>query len=328
MDDYSNGIHEASAVRIGGIDQWISIRGKDTNAPVLLVIHGGPGSTLTGLSHIYQRPWEALYTVVNWDQRYSGKTASISGTKPEKEVTFEMMLNDAVEVIDYLRSRFKREKIIILGHSWGTILGATLARLYPEKLIAYISTGTVVNCRKDYKLIIDQLEKVYKARGDKKNLKYLDTLRPYLDKPKGEWEFMLGINNLIIKEGYSSVKAYGLWTGFKYELLPMLQSPEYRLRDFHLTAYKAYIPMSEKFQFEFNLEQHENRYDIPVYYVNGDSDWQTTYVAAKEYAENTVAPDTAFYTLENCAHCWDIDAPDQMAKVMCENIYPRLKKYI
>lgn len=329
MDDYSNGICEARAVKIGGLDQWISIRGKDINAPVMLVIHGGPGSALTGMSHTYQRPWEELYTVVNWDQRCSGKTASISGSKTDVEITFDMMLNDALEVIDYLRERFQREKIIILGHSWGTMLGAELARRYPERLAGYISTGTVVNIRHEYRVIMDQLEKVYTARGDRKALDHLNDLRPGLEKPVGEWSWILDMNKLVIKEGYSSVKARGLGGAIRYEVLPLLRSPEYTLRDaLNVTGFKAYIPLNEKYVFNFNLEQYENRYEVPVYYINGDTDWQTPYVLNKEYAAKTIAPDTAFYTLTNCAHCWDVDAPEQMTKVLCEDIFPRLKPYL
>ena len=329
MDDYTNGIHDAMAVKIGGIEQWISIRGKDKNAPLMLVLHGGPGSTLMGLSHTYQRPWEDYYTVVNWDQRCSGRTASISGSRPAEEITFDRMLADCLEVIDFLRNRFHREKIILFGHSWGTMLGAALAMRYPERLTGYISTGTVVNCRREYLAILDRLQTVYTARNDAKALENLQNLRPGAEAENGSWDWMLKINNLIIREGYSSVKAGSLSGSLKYELLPLLKSPEYRLKDaLHLTAYKAYIPLNEKFMFNFNLEQYPNRYEVPVYYINGDTDWQTPYPIGKEYAEKTEAPDTAFYTLENCAHCWDVDAPEQMARILCEEIYPRIKKYI
>ena len=326
MEDYTKGICEAKAVKIGGIDQWISIRGEDISAPVMLVLHGGPGSTLMGLSHAYQRPWEKYYIVVNWDQRCSGRTASISGSEPEEEITFDRMLQDSVEMVDYLREHFSRKKIIVLGHSWGTILGAALAMQYPEKLICYISTGTVVNCRREYQAMFDQLEKTYAARKDAKALAHLKQLLPGLEKENASWDWILDINNLIIKEGYSSVRAKDLFSSLKYEFLPLLKSPEYRLKDaLHLTAYKAYIPLNEKFMFNYDLEKLPNHYEIPVYYINGDTDYQTPYPVGREYALKTEAPDTAFYTLKNCAHCWDVDAPEQMTEILCEKIYPKIQ---
>lgn len=107
----------------------------------------------------------------------------------------------------------------------------------------------------------------------------------------------------------------------------LLQSPEYRLRDaLNLFGYKAYTHIIEREMPDFDAEALGCEYQRPVYYINGDSDFQTPYELAKAYYGKTVAPETAFFTLKNCAHCWDLDAPEQMADVMCREIAPRLKE--
>ena len=321
-------LYGAATPEIGGVKQYVSWRGRNADAPVLLVLHGGPGSTLTGISHLYQRPWEEHYIVVNWDQRCSGKTASVSGTRNAEDITLERMLADALELTDYLRKRFRREKIVLLGHSWGTMLGAWLVQAHPERYAAYISTGTMVNSRREAKLQAEFFANRFREAGDAKKLAAVEALGPFWDDPVLSEEKTLAMNRILIAEGHSSVKAKGFWNSLRYEFLPLLGSPEYTLRDcLHFFGYKAYHHIIENEMPEFDIEKPGLRYRIPVYYIEGEQDMQTPYALAKEAYEKTEAPDKAFFSLRNCAHCWDVDAPEQMARVMCEELPPRIRAY-
>ncbi len=321
-------LYDSFALEIGGVRQWVSIRGRDRTAPVLLVLHGGPGSTLTGLSHLYQRPWERHYIVVNWDQRCSGKTATISGAKSEQEITLERMLADALELTDYLRRRFHREKIVLLGHSWGTMMGAHLVQTHPERFIAYISTGTMVNTREESKLQASYYREKFEAEGNAKKRKRVEDLGAFWEEEIIPEDKTLAMNRILIEEGNSSVRAHGLISDIRYELLPLLRSPEYTLKDaLNLFGYRAYTRIIEKDMPSFDLAKLGCEYRIPVYYIEGRQDMQTPYALAKAFYEKTVAPDKAFFTLDPCAHCWDIDAPEQMARVMCEELPPRIRAY-
>ena len=139
---------------------------------------------------------------------------------------------------------------------------------------------------------------------------------------------MLAVNKILIDEGNSSAKIKGVWAALKYEIFPMLRSTEYKFKD-HLNylGYKAYPHVINEEMPRFKAENVGCEYDIPVYYIEGDEDIQTPYVLAQELYEKTVAPDKAFYTLKNCAHCWDLDAPEQMAEIMCGQLYDRVKQY-
>ncbi|MGE8233741.1 MAG: alpha/beta fold hydrolase, partial [Stenotrophomonas sp.] len=115
-----NGIERLEKVRIGGIDQWVSIRGNDARNPVLLMLHGGPGWVAMPTSWYFQRGWEEYFTVVQWDQRGAGKTfASNDPVQLAPTMTRERMVADSLEMVAWLRHEFGKQKIFVLGQSWG-----------------------------------------------------------------------------------------------------------------------------------------------------------------------------------------------------------------
>src|SRR5882672_4311073 len=117
----SSSIHSSEAVEIGGIKQWVSIKGDHPSDPVLLFLHGGPGNAAMGYAGRFTGELQKHFVVVQWDQRESGTTAKLNGTN--RPLTIELMEQDAVEMINYLRSRFSQNKIYLMGHSWGGFLG-------------------------------------------------------------------------------------------------------------------------------------------------------------------------------------------------------------
>lgn len=136
------GIDRSQKVRIGGIEQWINIRGTDPRNPVLLVVHGGPGYVAMPMSWWSAHGWEEFFTVVQWDQRAAGKTHLLT---PEKDIaatlTPERMIADVEEMVTWLRKDLGKDKIFLLGHSYGSYLGLEVARKHPQWLHAYIGVG-------------------------------------------------------------------------------------------------------------------------------------------------------------------------------------------
>ena len=141
-----NGVERLEKVSIGGIGQWVSIRGLDRRNPVLLMLHGGPGFTSMPLSWYFQRGWEEYFTVVQWDQRGAGKTyTSNNPATVAPTLTRERVVADTEEMILWLRKEFGKDKIFVLGHSFGTFLGLTVAEKHPEWLHAYIGMSQMTN---------------------------------------------------------------------------------------------------------------------------------------------------------------------------------------
>lgn len=138
-----NGVAERGFVRIGGIEQWVTIRGEDRRNPAILILHGGPGDAYSQLAYLL-RPWEKDFTIVQWDQRGAGRTYGRYG-KATPDMTLDRMVEDGAEVADYARRRLRQKRIVLLGHSWGSALGVHLLKRHPELFSAYVGTGQIVN---------------------------------------------------------------------------------------------------------------------------------------------------------------------------------------
>lgn len=142
------GIESVERVRIGGIDQFLSIRSHDPAHPVLLVLHGGPGWVAMPTSWWFARGWEEYFTVVQWDQRGAGKTyVANDPARISASMTVERMHSDTDEVVQWLRKRLGQKKVFVMGHSWGSVLGLSLAARHPEWLHAYIGVAQGIDAR-------------------------------------------------------------------------------------------------------------------------------------------------------------------------------------
>jgi pimeloyl-ACP methyl ester carboxylesterase len=164
-----NGVDEAMFVRIGGIDQWIQIRGEDRRNPVILVLHGGMAMSYTAFTPAF-RAWEKRFTVVQWDRRGVGKTFGRNGAGGSGEISLERIADDGAELADFLRRHLHRGKIILVGHSMGSKIGVMMAARRPDLFHVYVTSEQVVdmasNEAESYRLIGERLN----ALGDPKAL--------------------------------------------------------------------------------------------------------------------------------------------------------------
>lgn len=171
----AQGIVEERFVRIGGIDQWISIRGEDQNNPVLLVIHGGPGSCYSIFTP-HLRPWEKHFTVAQWDQRGSGKTFARMGSRGSGEISLNQLASDGIGVAEYLRGRMHIDRLFLLASSMGSTFGMQIARSRPDMFYAYIGTdqnvGMVRGRDEIHRLVLDRL----RTRGLTKGVRALERI--------------------------------------------------------------------------------------------------------------------------------------------------------
>jgi pimeloyl-ACP methyl ester carboxylesterase len=134
------GIDEQAFVSINGLDQWITIRGQHRDAPVVLILHGGPGQSQ---SHLIERmaPMERDFVVVQWDQRGAGRTLAKAGGSVDPAVDLKTMVGDGLAVTEYLRRHLHRDRIVLVGFSWGSRLGVEMAEARPADYAAYVGTG-------------------------------------------------------------------------------------------------------------------------------------------------------------------------------------------
>lgn len=161
-------IDEAGFVRIGGADQWVTIRGEDRAKPVLLILHGGPGQPQSFLI-AQTRPLEHDFVVVQWDQPGAGKTLARAGGRADPALDMATMVRDGLAVTDYLRGHLRRERIVLLGFSWGSQLGVRMVEARPAAFAAYVGTGQASSTQAQsdpvvYRYLLDQAAAAHDAK--------------------------------------------------------------------------------------------------------------------------------------------------------------------
>ncbi len=289
----TGGINKSMYVKINGVDQWINIYGEDINNPVLLYLHGGPGSATSTYDYAFTRKWADVYTVVTWDQRNCGK--SYDKKQNSIELTYDLMMNDGVEMTKFLINYLQKDKINILGHSWGTYLGCNLVLTYPEYYDSYIGTGQMVDM---YENEVAFREIATKWIGEDKD--GLDMLK--FITPEKLMEEHFANRNLIMKRyGYDLMV-----DGTDYNLLKtVIFNPYYSLLDymkFIKSDYSVYMNflLSEEFN-KFSLKGR-TEYKLPYFNINGDRDYQTNYLLAQDYYDEINAPYKKLYIMKDTTH--------------------------
>jgi pimeloyl-ACP methyl ester carboxylesterase len=163
-----NGIVEGRYVRIGGVDQWIQIRGEDRDNPVLLVVHGGPGSPYAIFTPLL-RSWEKHFIVVQWGRRGAGRTIARNGKAGSGEMTFDSMVADGIEVAEFLRLYLSKDKVILMAGSMGTLVGLPMAKWRPDLFSAYVGTDFYVDMADNealgYRLTLGRVRAADNAKG-------------------------------------------------------------------------------------------------------------------------------------------------------------------
>jgi pimeloyl-ACP methyl ester carboxylesterase len=171
-------IDEGQFVRLNGVEQWVAIRGRDPGNPVLLVLGGGPGAPTSYLAPAFA-DWEQHFTVVLWDQPGSGGTFLKNGGELGiGTVSVDRYAADGLALADYLMSRFGRRKIVLLGYSWGSMVGLTMAARRPGLFSAYVGTGQAVDVRQADALSYGLVLKAARERGDTAAVAALERLGP------------------------------------------------------------------------------------------------------------------------------------------------------
>lgn len=183
----ADGIEDQGFVTIGDSRQWISVRGRHKNAPILLFLHGGPGFTSIPTSYFFMSGWDEYFTIAQYDQRGAGKTYGANDpAQVRPTMTIDRMVADAEGVATYLRRRYHRNKIVLVGHSWGSFLGVKLAQRHPDWIYAYLGIGQVVDMQKSeargYQFTVAAARKADNAQA----ISELESLAPFPDPQQPE----------------------------------------------------------------------------------------------------------------------------------------------
>lgn len=308
------GVQESIYVNAGGIRQYLQIRGQNAANPVILSVHGGPGNPMTALSYAYQTALESSYTIVQWEQRGSGRTYYENRGYPALPLSGELVLKDMDEVVDYLRTRFGREKIIVMGHSWGTVLGSLYAQAHPEKVSAFVSVSQVVDMREA--VILAGTTALSKAAGQSEaDAAELTELVAELTAMQG---YDQGFNDRFVRTlGFAG--RYMPYAGQRKPsdtIWPGVTSPDLSLRDlrwFWLTSFNSqeHARLEEPLLracYEFDAFA-DAEYEVPVFFIAGMCDWVTPFPMIERYYDAVTAPDKVLVPLEGLGHSPQLESP-------------------
>ena len=288
-----NAVATLEQVTLGGMEQWVLIRGEDRNNPVLLWLHGGPGSAQMPVAHAFNSDLEKDFIVAHWDQRGAGK--SNPRDFDENTMTIEQYIQDAHELTLYLKQKYNQDKIYLLGHSWGTQFGILLAQAYPEDYYAYIGVSQVVDPLRNDELSWSWLAAQVNAGGSENDQKSLQELGnpPFL-----EHDQYVSFAKMVDAFGGGTDIPFS-WLG-----LAALAAPEYTLRDYIAWfngANRGSGPMWDS-TLDFNLIEDVPRLEIPAYFLMGVNDHNTDPSLVQEYLETLEAPHKDIILFENAAH--------------------------
>jgi pimeloyl-ACP methyl ester carboxylesterase len=328
------GIDEARYVTIGGIRQWVTIRGQDRDKPVLLYLHGGPGGALSDLSYSFQRPWEDEFVVVEWDQRGAGRS-TVDGMKLKGTMTRERHVADTVELLQYLNKRFGK-KVVVMGHSWGSLLGATVSQRRPDLVQAYMAMGQITaweeNFEESRRLLLErarakhetELEKSMSALGPipngrvdlKAQDKWINSVQWEINRlgygwhnnqEETPWALRL-LSMLLVSPSMSVDDTVGFFTGKRK--LPFEGGGEQLTRD--LSGWHIEKDVGTQFK-------------VPVIMVMGRYDWQVPITLARGYYGKICAPWKTFVEFPNSAHVLISEEPGRFQRVLIDDVLPAVE---
>lgn len=319
--DTDLGIQENTYVTIGGIEQYLQIRGGDRDNPIILWLHGGPGFPLTYLTYYYQTALEKDYTIVCWEQRGCGRT--FYRNKSNGNLTIEQLLTDTDEVIDYLRGRFSQEKIIIIGQSWGTVLGMDYINIHPEKVAAYIGVGQVTDFSQGKIYAAESAVQMAMENDNNEDAEFLERCIEQLSKTESIEKLDVKSLEEMIITSTKYLKCDGEMSGIK-RIFAAITSPEMSWNDARWFLFASDTQNIITFQnnlvdymyFQFDVMKSSKEYDIPICFIQGKSDWITPTNLVNDYYEVIASDKKEMIVINNAGHTPFLDNPEQFCEAV------------
>jgi pimeloyl-ACP methyl ester carboxylesterase len=315
-----NGVDDRFEARIGGIGQSVSVRGKDRDNPILLFVHGGPASPAMPLGWTFQRPWEDWFTVVQWDQRGAGKTYRANDPgKVGPTLHIDRYVDDTLEMIAMLRGRYGKRKVVLVGHSWGTVLGLKAALRRPEWIHAYVGIGQVINFSDNERYGFDYALARARAGGNAEAVRELESIAPYPgDRPLTRER--IGQQRKWAQH-YGGLSAYREASGYYFDA-PKL-SPDYDRADREAIDQGSLLTLSrvlpEWTQVDF---KPVTEVAFPVFMFMGRHDYTTPSEQAARWIAAVRAPAKRAVWFEHSAHLAPIEEPGKVLVALVEHVRP------
>ena len=286
-------------IDIEGIPQWLRIDGDAPQNPVLLLVHGGPGAS-TGFAADAWRPWRRHFTLVHWDQRGAARTLARNGAEGSEPMSFAQIVADGLGVAEFLRAHLGKQRIALLGHSWGSAVAVHMVRRRPDLFSAFIGTGLLVNFVQNERALYERELQQARRAHNQAALTVLTELGqpPYANigklKVLREWA-----DRLTDGKGDPPQPTVKPPADFSAE------DSQAMLRGFVFSATRLYRDL-----LTVDLPSLGLDFEVPMYCLMGTHDQQTPIELAENYFETIAAPQKRFVRFEGCHHFVHMNRPD------------------
>ncbi|SHH67852.1 alpha/beta fold hydrolase [Massilia sp. CF038] len=336
-DSAPRSIREEKFVRIGGIEQWVTISGTNCANPIVLIVHGGPGNPMTPYSDAIYGSWTKQFTIVQWDQRGAGRTYGRNRLLPEPDsrkwtpeqlealppLTIAQLTQDGVEVASYSAARLGQRKVILVGGSWGSALGVHMVKVRPELFHAYMGTGQIVHYTENERSTYETLLVMARAATDTKTVAMLESLgAPPWKNPRAFG--MVRKATRVYEAKTSTPPPKSWWTpadlySTREAELDYEAGEEYSFLQF--VGFKGDGMLST-----IDLHKLGANFDVPVFLLQGTEDLVTTPAVAKRYFDSIVGPVKEFIWLPHTGHDPNATMLDTQLRTLATRVVPITKQ--
>lgn len=326
-------INEERFIHIGGIEQWVTIKGSDITRPVILFLHGGPGSVMSPYDDAFNGEWKKDFILVNWDQRGAGRTFGRNAPQEPNEdywienpLTVKQMTADAIELSEYLVKTLGKQKIIIVGTSWGSVLGAKIALERPDLYYAYIGHSQVVNASEGLVQAYNNVWQLAQRTNDQASLDKLKSLGlPPYDDAKNTGQLFRIIKKY---EKENSIPAPASWwkpaPGYDNETDDKRRNDG---DDYSFINYVGHKKLGIKpMMVAIDFMKDSLNFKIPVFLVQGENDILTPKEISKRYFDKISALKKEYFLVPKAAHGYNQPVMDIQYKILKEYISPLVNK--
>lgn len=292
-------VAEAGYVPLGGIEQWVTITGRRCANPIVLFLHGGPGNPLSPYADALFAGWDDAYTLVQWDQRGAGRTFGRHQPDETTPLTVQRMTEDGLALAEYLTQRLGQSKVIVVGGSWGSVLGVHMVKARPSLFHAYVGFAQIVGATRNQSATYSRLLVLARERDDAQSIDALEAMgSPPWTNPRNP-----GIVRRITRRYEAPLvdAPPAHW----WVRAPASDTPQLLAWDEQGEAYSylQFVGLDGNGMFAgVDLPALGTRFDVPVFMVQGTEDLVTVADVTREYFERISAPDKALMVVPRTGH--------------------------
>lgn len=303
---------------IGGVEQWVTIKGERCANPVILFLHGGPGNTLSPYADSIYGTWEKEFTLVQWDQRGAGRTYGRNAPPAESTLTIERMTEDGVALAKYLAEHLRKKKIILVGGSWGSILGVHMAKSRPDLFYAYVGVSQIVSYRENQSASYSVIAMAH-AAGDRSTVTALEALGPPpWENPRNSGILRRATRAYEAKTSAPAPKAW--WVRSPGYDTPQMRTDYSEGEDF---SYLQFVGLKGDGMFsKVDLPGLGRAFEIPVFVIQGSEDLVAVPDVARRYFDGIVAPQMEFVLVPQAGHEPNLAMIDAEYRIMSQRVRP------